>query len=166
MSLDDIIKKNKEKGKQKKQKLHVKNKVKGFNKKGVDKNDNRGKPKKFSSDKPKKSDKKNPTQKGNTQKGSSQKNKPPKGEKSEGSKKTGRVFVKGLDFGLTNGELRDIFIKIGPLKTCGINWDQTGKSKGTAEVEYQKVEDATKAVKNLNGTVVRGRSLVVKYSKI
>jgi RNA recognition motif-containing protein len=47
-----------------------------------------------------------------------------------------------------------LFKKIGPLRKCGINWDQLGQSMGTAEVEYEKPEDAEKAIKEYNGILL------------
>lgn len=163
MSLEDIIKKNKvKKGKQNKTKTHVKDKSKGFNKKAKDRNAPKNL-KKFGKNKPNNADRKKPANE-NRPKNENKPQKEKNPEKIERTKKAS-LFVKGLDFNMTNSQLRDLFIKIGPLKTCGINWNEMGKSKGTGTIEYQKVEDASKALKKLDGTVVLGRTLVVKYSK-
>jgi RNA recognition motif-containing protein len=36
------------------------------------------------------------------------------------------------------------------LKRCGIHWDNLGNSKGTADVEFEKPEDAKKAIDEYN----------------
>ena len=46
--------------------------------------------------------------------------------------------------------MKEIFATCGALKRCGIHWDQMGYSKGTADVEFNKPEDAKKAVDELN----------------
>ena len=47
--------------------------------------------------------------------------------------------------------LQTIFSKIGTLKRCGIHWDELGNSKGTADLEYERAEDAKAALKEFNG---------------
>jgi RNA recognition motif-containing protein len=37
------------------------------------------------------------------------------------------------------------------LRKCGIHWDDLGNSKGTADVEYERPEDAKAAIKEFNG---------------
>jgi len=42
---------------------------------------------------------------------------------------------------------------VGTLKRCSIHWDPLGFSKGTADVEFEKPEDAAKAIKDFNGMI-------------
>ncbi len=42
------------------------------------------------------------------------------------------------------------------MKRCGINWNNLGESKGTAEVEYLYRKDAFKACKELDYKSIRG----------
>ncbi len=58
-----------------------------------------------------------------------------------------------------------LFGHIGPLKRCGIHWDPLGKSKGTAHIQYEKAEDAAKAISEYNGADLDGNKLVVEYKK-
>jgi len=39
------------------------------------------------------------------------------------------------------------------LKRCGIHWDEIGFSKGTADVEFFRPEDAQKAIDEFNGKI-------------
>jgi RNA recognition motif-containing protein len=48
-------------------------------------------------------------------------------------------------YDILNINLKQIFSRIGRLKRCGIHWDNLGNSKGTADVEYEKPDDARKA---------------------
>ena len=72
-----------------------------------------------------------------------------------------RLFVSNLHKDIINSELKvwnnkftilqTIFSKIGTLKRCGIHWDALGTSKGTADIEYERAEDAKAALKEFNG---------------
>ena len=42
----------------------------------------------------------------------------------------------------------------GELKRCGIHWDALGFSKGTANVEYTRAEDAQKAKEKFDGRII------------
>lgn len=46
---------------------------------------------------------------------------------------------------------QQLFQTVGKLKRCGIHWDNLGGSKGTADIEYEKQEDAEKAIAEYNG---------------
>ena len=35
---------------------------------------------------------------------------------------------------------------MGPLKRCGVHWDEVGGSLGTADIEYYRAEDAYRAI--------------------
>ena len=72
-----------------------------------------------------------------------------------------RLKIKNLHYNISNEELKvlpnvkvccqTLFSAIGTLKRCGIEWDQFGRSKGLADVEFEKAEDAEKAIKDYNG---------------
>lgn len=61
-----------------------------------------------------------------------------------------RLHITNLNPSVSNGELKKIFETKGTLKRCGIHYDVLGKSKGTADVEYEKEEDAKKAFEEFN----------------
>lgn len=61
-----------------------------------------------------------------------------------------KIIVRNLTRSATNSDIKSIFEKIGPLRRCGINWNNVGESKGTAEVEYLYRADAFRAVKKLD----------------
>lgn len=67
-----------------------------------------------------------------------------------------KIIVRNLTRNATNQDIRSIFEKIGPLKRCGINWNNLGESKGTAEVEYHYRRDAFKACRKLDYKSIRG----------
>ncbi len=67
-----------------------------------------------------------------------------------------RLFVRNLTKSVTNTDLRGLFEKIGPLRRCGINWNDLGESKGTADVQYQYEEDTYKAFQRLDNKNLKG----------
>lgn len=67
-----------------------------------------------------------------------------------------KIIIRGLTRNVTNQDIKYHFEKIGPLKRCGINWNQLGESKGTAEVEFYYRRDAFTAVRKLDYKNIRG----------
>ena len=67
-----------------------------------------------------------------------------------------KILVRNLTRNASNSDIKYLFEKIGPLKRCGINWNNLGESKGTAEVEYLYRRDAFKACKELDYKSIRG----------
>ena len=67
-----------------------------------------------------------------------------------------KIIVRNLTRNATNTDIKTLFEKIGPLRRCGINWNNLGESKGTAEVEYYYRRDAFKACRKLDYKTVRG----------
>jgi THO complex subunit 4 len=48
------------------------------------------------------------------------------------------------------------------VKSAGLNFDQNGRSKGTAEVVLARRQDATQAIKTYNGVKLDGRPLKIE----
>ena len=67
-----------------------------------------------------------------------------------------KILVRNLTRNATNLDIKYLFERIGPLKRCGINWNNLGESKGTAEVEYYYRKDAFKACKELDYKSIKG----------
>lgn len=74
-----------------------------------------------------------------------------------------RLFVGGLNWRATEADLRTLFEKLGPVNDAVIVTDRdTGDSRGFGFVTMADRRDASKAVKDLSGTEVDGRTIVVK----
>jgi RNA recognition motif-containing protein len=58
-----------------------------------------------------------------------------------------------------------MFERFGPLKRCGIHWNDLGLSKGTADIEYMYPQDARTAKQEYNGKNMSGRNLSVEWSR-
>ncbi|GAA0164703.1 hypothetical protein LIER_20274 [Lithospermum erythrorhizon] len=81
------------------------------------------------------------------------------------------VFVGGIPFQLTEGDLLAIFAQYGEIVDVNLVKDKgTGKSKGFAFVAYEDQRSTNLAVDNLNGAQVLGRTIRVdhcsKYRKL
>ncbi|KAI8574009.1 hypothetical protein RHMOL_Rhmol01G0320500 [Rhododendron molle] len=80
------------------------------------------------------------------------------------------VFVGGVPFDLTEGDLLAVFAQYGEIVDVNLVRDKgTGKSKGFAFVAYEDQRSTNLAVDNLNGAQVLGRTIRVdhvnKYKK-
>lgn len=75
-----------------------------------------------------------------------------------------RLFIRNLGKNVTNGTLKNLFQKIGPLKRCGINYTKLGESKGTADIEYIYESDAYKAIDKFNYKLVNGLPIRIEVS--
>ncbi|XP_038201248.1 probable RNA-binding protein 19 [Arvicola amphibius] len=79
------------------------------------------------------------------------------------------LFIKNLNFSTTEETLKEVFSKVGTVKSCTVS---TKKSKagvllsmGFGFVKYKKPEQAQKALKQLQGHVVDGHKLEVRISE-
>ncbi|KAL8225152.1 hypothetical protein R6Q57_017709 [Mikania cordata] len=80
------------------------------------------------------------------------------------------VYVGGIPFDLTEGDLLAIFAQYGEIVDVNLVRDKsTGKSKGFAFVAYEDQRSTVLAVDNLNGAQILGRTIrvdhVAKYKK-
>ena len=67
-----------------------------------------------------------------------------------------KIIVRNLTRNATNTDIKSVFEKIGPLRRCGINWNNLGESKGTPEVEYLYRSDAFRACRKLDYKSIKG----------
>jgi len=57
----------------------------------------------------------------------------------------------------------ELFSKLGSLTKNKIEYDDLGRSKGTALIEYEKHDSAIKAMQEYDGAVLDGRTISVEY---
>lgn len=76
-----------------------------------------------------------------------------------------RLLIRNLTKRATNEDLRTMFEKAGPLKRCGINWNDIGESKGTADVEYLYEKDARAAMKRFDCKHIHYNDLMISIDK-
>ncbi|XP_043835763.1 probable RNA-binding protein 19 isoform X2 [Dromiciops gliroides] len=79
------------------------------------------------------------------------------------------LFIKNLNFSTTEETLREVFSKVGTVKSCTVSKkkNKTGAllSMGFGFVEYKKPEQAQKALRQLQGCLVDDHKLEVKISE-
>lgn len=76
------------------------------------------------------------------------------------------IFVAKLPYDVTSDDLKDIFGDYGVVKTANVIMDrETGRSKGFGFVEMDDDESARKAIAELNGGQLDGRTIVVKEAE-
>jgi len=74
-----------------------------------------------------------------------------------------RLRVSNLDFNITHKDLMELFSKLGSLTKNKIEYDDLGRSKGTALIEYEKHDSAVKAMQEYDGAVLDGRTITVEF---
>lgn len=74
-----------------------------------------------------------------------------------------KLFVGRLPYEMTEENLRELFEKVGAVASAKVVMDRyTGRSRGFGFVEMESQDDAKKAMDELDGSEVMGRSIVVK----
>lgn len=77
-----------------------------------------------------------------------------------------RLFVGGLDWRITDADLRTQLEQIGPVADVVVVMDRdTGESRGFGFVTMADRKDAAEAIRRLNGTQLEGRTLVVRQAE-
>ena len=77
-----------------------------------------------------------------------------------------RLYVGNLSFDTMEGDVMDLFSKVGKVVSCNLVTDRyTGKSRGFAFVEMSTQEEADKAVAEVNGKDLDGRSLRINEAR-
>ena len=76
------------------------------------------------------------------------------------------IFVGSLPFSIEEADLRESFEAYGAVDSVKIITDKfTGRSKGFGFVEMENDTEAEKAIQELNGATVDGRTIVVNKSE-
>jgi len=76
------------------------------------------------------------------------------------------IFVGNLDFKLDESDLEKIFEEYGTVSSVKIIVDKfTGRSKGFGFVTMENKVEANKAIKELDGTTIESRQMVVNEAK-
>eukprot|EP00080_Pristionchus_pacificus_P000787 PDM60807.1 pab-1 [Pristionchus pacificus] len=75
------------------------------------------------------------------------------------------LYVKNLDETVEEPKLREVFEKYGTITSCKVMCDENGRSKGFGFVCFEKPEEATKAVTEMNGNMTFTKPLYVALAQ-
>lgn len=79
---------------------------------------------------------------------------------------TNKLFIGSLSYNATDSQLEEHFSQSGKVLSAKVIADRyTGQGKGFGFVEMSTKEEAKKAIKDLNGTSLGGRTIVIKEAK-
>lgn len=77
-----------------------------------------------------------------------------------------KLYIGNLPWTATEDDLRGLFGPLGEIRSVSVILDRdTGKSRGFGFVEMGNRELATNAASKLNGTMLKGRPLLVREAK-
>jgi len=71
------------------------------------------------------------------------------------------LYVKNLDADVTQEEFEQLFTKFGTVTSAMVAFDEEGKSRGFGFVNYEKHDEAQKAVDELHDSEIRGKTIFV-----
>ncbi|XP_046727689.1 polyadenylate-binding protein 4-like isoform X3 [Silurus meridionalis] len=74
------------------------------------------------------------------------------------------LFIKNLDYGVDQNQLRDLFLPHGNLTSAKVVL-HNGRSKGIGFVRFSSLDEANNAIRELNGKLVSGRPLCITMAK-
>lgn len=72
------------------------------------------------------------------------------------------VEVINLDYSINQLDIKEIFTKCGKVRKVVLNYDENGKSRGTAVVSFHRIKDAMIAVEQFDRALVDGRPMHLK----
>lgn len=76
-----------------------------------------------------------------------------------------KLYVGGLSYTTTSEDLRAYFTQAGTVESAAVITDKfTGRSRGFGFVEMSTSEEAQQAIRQLNGQVLDGRTLIVNLA--
>ena len=79
---------------------------------------------------------------------------------------TNKLYIGSLSYDTTEDSLKDFFASAGTVSSASIIIDKfSGRSKGFGFVEMSNEDEAKKAIEELNGKELDGRSIVVDEAK-
>ncbi|XP_066357533.1 THO complex subunit 4A-like isoform X2 [Miscanthus floridulus] len=73
-----------------------------------------------------------------------------------------KLYISNLDYGVSNDDIKELFSDVGDIKRYSINYDRSGRSKGTAEVVFSRRSDALAAVKRYNNVQLDGKPMKIE----
>ncbi|KII66292.1 Aly/REF export factor 2 [Thelohanellus kitauei] len=74
-----------------------------------------------------------------------------------------KILISNLSFQVNDSDIYELFREVGNINKSMVNYDRSGRSRGTAEVIYYRREDAAAAVRRYQNVPLDGRPLKIEY---
>jgi len=76
------------------------------------------------------------------------------------------IYVGNLSYGVTDDDLQQLFAEYGTVVNVNLIKDRdTGNSKGFGFIEMENQADSEKAIKELDGNLLKGRNIKVNQTR-
>ncbi|KAI8893574.1 hypothetical protein BC833DRAFT_531636, partial [Globomyces pollinis-pini] len=75
---------------------------------------------------------------------------------------TDKLVVSNLAPSVSQSDVRELFARIGPVRSAQLNYNQDGKSKGVATVIFSKLGDAHKAYTEYHNRPLDNRPMKIE----